>query len=148
MPREPWEEVGQKLTSRSLAYLAGYFDGESCFTISGARGAQRVNGGTPRVSVSNTFLPALRKIQDLFGGSLRRKTKSRTPWHRDAWEWYCSGSDARGVCQILLPYLIEKAPQAELLLAYSTYPSGSQMRAQVRQELERLKRVTYTPEDL
>jgi hypothetical protein len=112
--------------------LAGYLDGEGCFTAS-ASGV--------RVSVSNCFPWTLQALREEFGGSVYRKsTKSRC---RAAYQWDAHGDNAIDCIQAVLPYLIEKGPQAALVLDYRAWPPSSAKRASIEAELKRLKRTNY-----
>lgn len=114
--------------------MAGYLDGEGCFAASPRSGI--------RVSVSNCFPYVLRALQQEFGGTVRLSCAT-TPTQRAQYQWQVSGSNAVGCIQAVIPYLIEKGPQAALVLDYQTWPVGSAKRLSIEQELKRLKRTNY-----
>ncbi len=116
-----------------VAYLAGYLDGEGCFTV--------WHGRTPAISVSNTFPYVLEALRKEWGGSIRRKAgrdRSRT-----AWEWRVCGERAIAVAQMVSPYLVEKRLQADLLTQVRVWPSGSKQRNDLVARLRSLKRIDY-----
>jgi hypothetical protein len=117
-----------------LAYLAGYLDGEGCFVASPRSGV--------RVSVSNCFPWTLRALQEEFGGAVRVSCQASDK-KRVQYQWQASGSNAVGCIQAVIPYLIEKAPQAALVLEYRNWPVGSAKRRSIERELKRLKRTNY-----
>jgi hypothetical protein len=77
-----------------------------------------------------------------FGGRIYRKAPS-TPEHRAQYQWDVWGKEARGCVEAVIPYLIEKGPQAALLLDYLSWPRGSEKRRAIERELKRLKRTNY-----
>jgi hypothetical protein len=116
-----------------LAYIAGYLDGEGSFAP--------VGGGI-RVSVSNCFPWMLSALCQEFGG--RVYIKSTTEGNRrTSYQWDVYGENAVKCCESVLPYLIEKKPQAELVLLYRSYPPRSAKRAAIEQHLRKLKRTDY-----
>lgn len=117
-----------------LAWLAGIIDGEGCITA----GAYRVNlaraDGSTRyrlslfVSVTNTNEDIILTANELFERlagvkpilhmhtSKSRKEQHRT--HKVCWRTHVSGGPAVSkVLQAVLPYLVGKRRQAELLIA-------------------------------
>jgi hypothetical protein len=119
-----------------LAYLAGYLDGEGCFTLWHER--------TPVISVSNTFPYVLQALLGEFGGRINRKVTT----HRDrtAWEWRVCGDRAIDAAEIVRPYLIEKRSQADLIIQVRTWPPGSQQRRNIVDRLRKLKKTDYGKE--
>jgi hypothetical protein len=110
-------------------------DGEGCFTAS-------PNG--IRVSVSNCFPWTLQALQGEFGGRIYRKSsKGKSAHVRAAYQWDSNGQSAIRCIQALLPYLIEKRPQAALVLDYHNWPPQSAKRRAIEAELKRLKRTDY-----
>tara|TARA_R110002020_G_scaffold168090_1_gene356764 strand:+ start:18350 stop:18742 length:393 start_codon:yes stop_codon:yes gene_type:complete len=124
--------TGHKHTDIGLAYLAGYIDGEGCFTVS---------SGT-RIAVSNTYIPGLLKMQERWGGSVRRMSGTN-PNARTGWQWQLGGENCRHLLRLLLPYLKEKRDQAELVLEWFAAPPKSLTRSVAKAELSRLKRIDY-----
>lgn len=118
------EETGAKRT-KDLDYYAGYFDGEGCIGFY----------TNLQVGVSNTFTPALKELQNLFGGSIRTKTYSGRP----CYEWRVFGSTALAFLNEISPFLKEKRPQAEL--AIICYQSPKEERLILKQALKDLKRI-------
>lgn len=112
----------------NLHYLAGFLDGEGCFTY--------YNG--PVIECGNTYLPVLEQMQQLFGGSvsLQRDDAGYKALHR----WRITGAKAAAVARQLLPYLKEKREQAAVLTRMMRYPKGSAMRDRLIQRLKEMKR--------
>lgn len=103
-----------------LAWAAGFIDGEGC--IGAQLGAHRVG----RRDHFQVFLdiaqvrPApLFEMQTLFGGTVYR----RRNWHGEIHCWRLYGEKAGVVLRAVLPCLIAKRRQADLVLEYlATFP--------------------------
>lgn len=112
-----------------LAYLAGFVDGEGCFSAKGNR-----SGYGPRFSMSQKDSKILYWIQEEF--------QMGTIHHTGGMNRIYIGkkADLRRFILMLLPYLRLKKPQAELsLLMIDMEPKD---RAKARVELSKLKEVT------
>lgn len=84
----------------------------------------------------------MRALQQEFGGTVRL-SRPATPRQRAQYQWQASGENAVCCIQAVIPYLIEKAPQAALVLDYRNWPVGSAKRRSIEIELKRLKRTNY-----
>lgn len=116
--------------------MAGYLDGEGCFTV--------WHGRTPAISVSNTFPYVLEALLREWGGAISPKIVKGTA--RTAWEWRVCGNRAVDVALMVSPYLVEKRVQAELITQIRTWPPGSQQRREIVERLKALKRIDYGKE--
>ena len=101
-------------TEIGLAYVAGYIDGEGCITVKGDRKIP-----TAVVSTSNTFLPLLSLLCEVFGGSIRHIIKYKDV-HREAYSWEIYSKDAISFLIRIEPYLIEKRWQSQLIIQWFT----------------------------
>lgn len=96
------------LSNTDLAYIAGFLDGEGCFTFT----------SSITVKAAITHLPTLEWLQSVFGGSLR---EHNSPTHKkQAWVWVVHAQAAAEVLEQVLPYLREKRRKAELLLEFQS----------------------------
>ena len=102
MSQEKWDEL-------TLAYLAGYLDGEGCFWATPT--------GKIGVTIANTHKPSIDWLHATFAGSVTRARAPRNPNHRPCYGWQVAGRDADRLCKAVLPYLREKMEQAGLLIA-------------------------------
>ncbi len=98
---ERWDE-------ETLAYAAGFIDGEGCFSVS--------KTGTQTITVANCHKPIIDWLNKTFGGVTPKPRPPRRPTHRPCHTWQISGTEAVRVCQAIAPYLKEKANQALLLI--------------------------------
>ena len=129
-PNLEWVPTGQRLID--LVYAAGYLDAEGCF-----RFASGVS-----VSVTNTYPYTLMFLWETFGGSIRTKSKKENC--RTAYEWSANGDNARNCIKLVLPFLREKQPQAQLLNELVRFPARSVRRNKLKQQLNNKKRIDYS----
>ena len=108
----PGSAVAQTIHISDMAYCAGLFDGEGCVA------AYRLNYDPPRWSVRVTISmvnpKALRKIQNLFGGSLSYSNP------KNCWSWYPGARASTTFLRAVLPYLTVKKDEAILALQLRT----------------------------
>lgn len=110
-----------------LGYLAGVIDGEGCIHVSSAFGPKSINvSHNIRVTVVNTDERLMDWLLLAVGGSVGRRggTSSKPHWKpRFAWSVYAQ--NAAALLEALLPYLLLKREQAELVLALRRLGGGS-----------------------
>jgi len=103
------------VTDTTLAYLAGILDGEGCFNI--YRGGKRPRiDYTGRLYVVSTDRVLIDWLQEHFGGFTYTR-EVRIEW-KTKYEWILERSKSVEVCRAILPYLVIKKPQAELLILF------------------------------
>jgi hypothetical protein len=85
----------------NVAYWAGLFDGEGCVWW----------GNTPRVSITNTYLPILRVLKEDYGGALRLNSNKG----RRCYVWTASGDEAMRFLNFIKPHLVIKRAQVDLV---------------------------------
>lgn len=114
----------------SLAYLAGFFDGEGCISI--IKGKNRL-GNTQyglRVIVSNTNNYVLQLYKFSFSGRIQKRKHDKPKW-RDCYAWGLSSTQAYDFLKCLYTYLVIKKAEADLAFEFqenqSTY-EGSNLR--------------------
>lgn len=108
---------GNTLTIAELAYAAGIIDGEGCITIkrTGVVGAKRRPRHIANVSVVNSCLLMVEWLHRTFGGSIFKR-KRQSAHHKETWAWDASAKIAVYVCEGVMPYLIAKREQAEIVI--------------------------------
>lgn len=123
------ETTGTRPTE--IAYLAGFFDGEGCVLYD-------------RIMVDNTNPYLLEKFYLIWGGRIGEKgDATRTEQTRTCYRWHAHGDTARKAARDMMPYLVEKKQQAEILLEVINYPLSSAMREYHLKQLKNLKRIEY-----
>lgn len=103
-------------TDLETAWLAGFLDGEGCFTFF-ANGGRRPR---PAITVTNTHRPALDRVAGMFGTGVwvQRNQKTGHRW-ATAYQTQVHQTDVLTLAtRRLLPYLVIKGPAAALTLEY------------------------------
>lgn len=110
--------IAREYTVAECAYLAGIIDGEGCIFIgnyscnpkTGAKHYQTL------IKVTVTDLPLIEWLQSTFGGiSHTRKTLSKGS-RKTIHEWHATGDRVTHLCQIMMPYIIIKKRELEIML--------------------------------
>lgn len=112
--------VRKEYTIAQTAYLSGIMDGEGAFII-GAY-AKNPKTGTPHfhttMQVSSTDACLINWLVDNFGGRLQYYTARQTPKNskRAVYRWTAHSDRVKHLCEIMLPYLVIKKEQAEIMI--------------------------------
>jgi hypothetical protein len=109
------------LTPTQCAYIAGIIDGEGTITVSRKsdhKGMKRGYCFRPYVSVSNTNKLLLVWLQQTTGLGRLYKYASCKPRCKQAWQWQLWSNQAGQLLTAVLPHLLVKSGQAELLLGF------------------------------
>ena len=102
-------------TDINLAWAAGFLDGEGCFAIGRYNDRKRCRVRyTAIIQVGQKRRLPLDLLETMFGGSIRPQ---RTPTG-GSWLWKVCGTTAYSVCVALIPHLVLKQDEAELLKAF------------------------------
>jgi hypothetical protein len=119
------------MSPTDAAWLAGILDGEGCVSLNSANHGH-LRAYFPRVSVTNTDLRMIEKIQEITGiGGVYYRPASGN-W-RERWHWDVQNiEDIMGLLLAVRPYLITKGDRADLLL---TLPFGYERCPEKRREI-------------
>lgn len=107
-------------TIAQIAYLAGIIDGEGSIYIGNFSCNPKT--GTPyyqtNIEVTNTDEKLIQWLVDNFGGRTNKYTHKQTPKNsrRPVYRWIISGESLTHLCPILLPYLVIKTKQCEIMI--------------------------------
>ncbi|SRR6266568_4060094 len=145
-----------------IQYLAGYFDGEGSISIQKWEGVKRPGSNVTtsyqlHIKVTNTYRVVLGEFQQRFGGKvMSRGVSKQFPNSRPVYDWAIGGKLARTFLTEILPYLVEKRPQAELTLQMpynrdwhrsftdrKRSPEEKALQERIYQEVKRLKYIRY-----
>jgi len=146
-----------KVTATELAYLAGLVDGEGCFfignfpTVSKPTGNKYLNYHCI-LKISNNCVDVINWVRDRFFARTTLHNKKTKDASRNfiTHDCYFTGNLLTDLTKMLLPYLIIKQAQAEIMLKMrATFPrSGSSgrwrdpdidaLRAELHREMHRL----------
>jgi hypothetical protein len=98
------------------AWAAGFLDGEGCITL-GATSPSKYTWN-PIVSVCQTHPEPLDELAALFGGKVKLRSYS-TSAGTPVYIWVTNGAvNTSNVLEKVLPYLVLKRRQAEIVLEY------------------------------
>ena len=104
-----------KISTVDLVYLAGFLDGEGCFSIS-----YHEHGNVHGLSVEQTDGRVLEWCSHTFGGNLRQKPR-RVESREQIFEWVLRRKERLiPLLTSLIPYLKVKKVPATILLEYCT----------------------------
>jgi hypothetical protein len=121
--------VQDSWTEAELAYFAGILDGEGCLSLDTLRPsrAKRVYHN-PRLRVANTDEGLILWIQARFPGKVT-PVKIRPSGRKQQWMWDLFGPSVETILVAVLPYLVVKREQAELLIEYrrTMLPRGGRL---------------------
>ena len=100
----------------TLAYIAGFFDGEGCVHIGGRRQNTTYN---LEVTAANTNRDVLCFIQSSFDGSIRGREDPRG--YKKVYTWRVVSNQASSFLEAILPFLKVKYERAELAIEFQKY---------------------------
>lgn len=110
----------KEYTLTQIAYLAGIIDGEGSIYIGNF--SKNPNTGVPyyqtNIEVTNTDINLINWLKENIGGRSNKYTFKQTPKNsrRDVYRWIVSGDLLTHLCHLLLPYLIIKKRQCEIMI--------------------------------
>ena len=127
---------GKHTVTTSIAYIAGFFDGEGCIRIK--KSNQGGNSYYITANITNTNRQNLEFVQNIFGGQIREQEKGT---NKTIYQYYLSASEAVDMLKVLLSFLIEKRTQAELAIQFHEYKEGltPQQKAEYYDKMRSLK---------
>lgn len=125
-------------TEAERAWMAGFMDGEGCFTIT-----KQIRKGRPspayrvQVNVSNTDVRGLQLFIECYGGTFYEVQESRgdrrgLKW-ADAYVWHCCDGVLERFINDLRPYLRMKGEQADLVMEFHKNKDGFARKGKVGQ---------------
>jgi hypothetical protein len=108
--------------NETLAYLAGLWDGEGCFTISYVKAkAHRVSpywGAVASICMTNRI--PLDILSETFGGVPHLRLRAGVEY-KDIYEWKLWSLKAKNFAELLLPWLRIKDRQAKVLIDFQNH---------------------------
>lgn len=112
--------IPKEYSTIDLAYLAGIIDGEGCVFIGNFSCNAKFK--TPYfqtlILVSNTDKALIDWLYKTFGGSFIKYTRAQTPKNsrKEVFKWSIQGERLTHIGEVVLPFLICKKNQVEILL--------------------------------
>jgi LAGLIDADG endonuclease len=111
-PYEP--AVITKPAEIDLAWVAGFMDGEGCFALASNKGKPDWNR-RPMMTATQKRIAPITKLQAMFGGSIRPAGAGG-----GYFQWHLNTQEMVVVIPWLVPHLVLKKEEAEIVLAYAT----------------------------
>jgi len=118
--------IRKEYSIEQIAYFAGIIDGEGSLYIGNF--SKNPKTGKPYyqtcMQVTNTDEPLIDWLVTVFGGLKNIRTKKQHSFNsrKQAYVWTATGDRLTHLCELILPYLICKKRQCEILLEMrSTY---------------------------
>lgn len=112
-----------RLPRERLAYIAGIVDGEGSIFVT-AVGPHRRRTVYPTVVIAMTHRPVIDWLaEQLAAGTVKCHNQTnmrRHPTYKPQHRVQVFGKRAKLLCSLLLPYLLVKRPQAELVTTFPT----------------------------
>lgn len=104
------------MNEKQIIYLAGIMDGEGTFYI----GQEKRNpkGFNSRILVVNTDSRLINWLHKTFGGLVYERTSAKNPHWKIKYEWITQKIQILPICEAILPYLICKKEQAEIMIQF------------------------------
>jgi hypothetical protein len=103
-----------------IAYLAGIIDGEGSIYIDNfsCNPKTKVPYFQTNIQVTNTDENLIKWLRHIFGGLISKRTPKQHPKNarKQAFIWTASGERVTHLCELILPYLIIKKRQCEIML--------------------------------
>ena len=103
------------LAPEVAGYAAGILDGEGTVTLNLRKAPHSTDA---LVTVSNTDERMLRWLQQHIGGSVSPPHRGANERCRPTWCWRLYSINARRLLRAVLPFLVVKREQAEVVLAF------------------------------
>lgn len=118
MNRYPYER--KEYSVAQLAYLAGIIDGEGSIYIGNfsCNPKTKIPYYQTNIQVTNTDKPLIDWLYNTFGGLISKRTVKQHAANsrKQAYIWTASGERLTHLCELILPYLIVKTRQCEIML--------------------------------
>jgi len=107
------------------AYIAGLVDGEGCITIYKRKNGHFPKAGKPWyyqpvVTIGNTDKRMLDFVVDRCKGWITKPKPQRSHW-KQSYCWFISGEAMRSFLRDIIPYLVIKRKQVEIILSFPNY---------------------------
>jgi hypothetical protein len=125
--------IGAWSNKERAAWMAAMIDGEGCIRLKKLSSCNIAR--SPSYCVHLIITGTDRKLLDFlvseFGGSIGKRSVKNSS-HRQSWGWFLYGKRAIEILESVLPYLIIKKQQAEMMIEYqkqSIHKNGKKLSA-------------------
>lgn len=120
---------------KQIIYLAGIMDGEGTFYIGKCNG--RFDS---RLYIVNTDDRLIKWLHEHFGGLIYNRISTKNPHWKRKFEWVTNKSQILPICEAILPFLICKKEQAEIMIKFrKTFDREGSKRGRISDDLFNLR---------
>lgn len=132
----------QNHSEPEIAYLAGIIDGEGCFYMGHVKQGRYGSGYQfhTTIKVDNTNRALIDYLNTTFGGTREYSYWKNNPKHKPVYAWYAAGMMLDYLCPRILPYLIIKKENCEVMIkmreTYKNIPSGKLSEETINKRIE------------
>ena len=109
------------LSETEKAYIAGLIDGEGCFYISSAQKRYF----QMKLIIAGTVHEHMRAVYEMTGCTGSLHFVSKKPPRADQTQWHMASNAALGLIKSIMPYLILKKDQAQLVRLFQEHKNNS-----------------------
>jgi len=104
-------------TKTQLAYFAGIIDGEGCICIYARTHKNKTIDYFPRLQMMNTSKELLEWVTSNIGGMVVTRLSKNPKW-KTRYEWYTQRHLMDKIAPAILPYIVIKKRQIEILIEF------------------------------
>lgn len=112
--------IRKEYAIEQIAYLAGIIDGEGSIYIGNfsCNPKTRAKYYQTNIEVTNCDQSLMDWLLDTFGGRIYKYTEKQTPkcHRRNYFRWIMCGEGVTHICELILPFLICKKTQCEIMI--------------------------------
>lgn len=123
------------MNKTTLAYLAGFFDGEGSINITTRKRKHFSTEHTLTIAIGQKDGKTIDWIIDNLGGNVSIVKRD------GSYFWYCSNRRAYEILKVITPFLKYKRPQAELALKFYDERSNLENKKVTANELDRREQI-------
>ena len=118
-----------KVSSLTIQYIAGFFDGEGCVNIYQMKKGVKKDriGYELSASVHNTNVKIIDILKNQFGGYVNKRVRNNNRW-KTAYDWKLSSSKAYEFLKQIEPHLILKKEQARIAIEFQNLKKSKEFR--------------------
>jgi aromatic ring-cleaving dioxygenase len=107
-------------SEHDIIYLAGFIDGDGCFFIGKFKTKKGTTHYHTQLNLTNTNKEVIEWIREKFGGSSWKQVRHHggklRPYEREVYQVNVTGENLTILIECIIPHLIVKKPQAEIML--------------------------------
>jgi len=120
------------IKNTTLAYAAGYIDGDGCFSIRSELYKNKTSSKYPATLIIASVNPeVLSWFSSMLGGSIQHVMNKNSPKRKSVYYFHLKRNEAVPFAQNILPYLVEKIDEAKLFINFANSKSIQERNAHI-----------------